>query len=82
MFNVAVGIAWQTSIVALPIFLVIQDRTSILVSLAVLAATSLTLKFTWWDKLDELSAPADTGTQEPSEGTVPKTTINLARADT
>jgi len=78
---VAVGIAWQTSIVALPIFMVIQEKTSIIVSLAVLAATSLTLKFTWWDKLDELSAPALTDVPELSPGIVPNASINLAGTD-
>ncbi|HUI09418.1 MAG TPA: sodium:solute symporter family protein [Bacteroidota bacterium] len=55
MFNVAVGTAWQTSLVALPIFIVIHETASTLVALAVLAATSVTLKYTWWDTLDEAS---------------------------
>jgi SSS family solute:Na+ symporter len=55
MFNVAVGIAWQTSLVALPIFLVIHETTSVFVSLAVLVVTSVILKFTWWSRLDEAS---------------------------
>ncbi len=55
MFNVVVGTAWQTTLVALPIFIVIHETTSMLVTLGVLAATSLILKFTWWNKLDEIS---------------------------
>ncbi len=56
MFNVLVGIVWQTSIVTTPIFLVIQEPVSLAISVSVLAVTSVTLKFSWWNKLDELSA--------------------------
>ncbi|HTR98112.1 MAG TPA: sodium:solute symporter, partial [Bacteroidota bacterium] len=59
MFNVAVGVAWQTSLVALPVFLVIREMTSAEVTLAVLLATSVTLKFSWWDTLDEASRDDD-----------------------
>ena len=55
MFNVVVGTAWQTTLVALPIFIVIHETTSMLVTLGVLAVTSLILKFNWWNKLDEIS---------------------------
>jgi SSS family solute:Na+ symporter len=59
MFNVAVGIAWQTSLVALPIFIVIHGTRSMLIALGVAVCTSATLKFTWWDRLDA-SAESDT----------------------
>jgi len=55
MFNVVVGTAWQTTLVALPIFIVIHETISMLVTLGVLAVTSLILKFNWWNKLDEIS---------------------------
>jgi solute:Na+ symporter, SSS family len=55
MFNVVVGIAWQTSLVALPIYLIIKESTSFLVTLAITVTTSIILKFTWWDKLDQLT---------------------------
>ena len=58
MFNVAVGIVWQTSLVVLPIYLVIHETTSMLVSLAIVLVTSAILKFSWWDKLDEASTIA------------------------
>jgi len=51
VFNVAVGLVWQTSMVTLPIFLVIQQYGRMWLSLAVFAATSLVLKFTWYDRL-------------------------------
>ncbi|HUI63844.1 MAG TPA: sodium:solute symporter family protein [Bacteroidota bacterium] len=59
MFNVAIGVAWQTSLVALPIFIVIHETASMGIALTVLVATSLTLKFTWWDKLDAASMTDD-----------------------
>ncbi|MBI5386868.1 MAG: Na+:solute symporter [Verrucomicrobia bacterium] len=51
MFNVAVGLVWQTSLVTSPIYLVIQHWREMWISLAVCAVTSLILKFTWYDKL-------------------------------
>lgn len=51
VFNLAVGIVWQVSMVALPIYLVIRDTDKMLISLAVFVVTSAILKFTWYDKL-------------------------------
>ena len=53
--NVVVGTAWQTTLVALPIFIVIHETTSMLVTLGVLVVTSVILKLNWWNKLDEIS---------------------------
>lgn len=53
MFNVAVGIIWQTSLVALPIYLVIQEKMSVLYAGLVLLVTSWVLKKNWYDKLEE-----------------------------
>ena len=53
MFNVAVGIVWQVSIVTMPIALVTQQHTILLIAAIVTALTSLVLKFSWWNKLDE-----------------------------
>ncbi|MCA8902591.1 MAG: Na+:solute symporter [Hyphomonas sp.] len=49
--NVAVGIVWQTSLVAMPIFLVIRHVPGTLAALAIIAATSVYLKFNWYDRL-------------------------------
>jgi hypothetical protein len=54
-FNVIVGIVWQTSLVALPIYTVIQETVPMLVTAALLLITSTVLKFSWWNKLDEAS---------------------------
>jgi Na+/proline symporter len=71
-FNVAVGVIWQTSLVALPIYLVIHETTLMLATLGVTVATSLILKFTWWDKLDVLAGPpAASPQQTPAAGRVP-----------
>ncbi|HUU17282.1 MAG TPA: sodium:solute symporter family protein [Sedimentisphaerales bacterium] len=50
-FNVIVGIIWQTSLVALPIYVVIQRPQGILGALLVLAATTAILKKSWFDRL-------------------------------
>ncbi len=51
MFNVAVGIAWQTGLTAAPIFLVIRDYPKMWLALGVVAACSVVLKFNWLDRL-------------------------------
>ncbi|HEX5472964.1 MAG TPA: sodium:solute symporter family protein [Lacipirellulaceae bacterium] len=51
MFNVLVGIVWQTSFVALPIYLVIRYWNAVLVCLVTIAVTSAVLKRTWYDRL-------------------------------
>lgn len=68
-FNLAVGLVWQTSMVALPIYLVIQQWPRLWLSLGILVATSLILKFTWYDHLgpgemylEPSAPPADQGT--------------------
>jgi Na+/proline symporter len=54
MFNVVVGISWQTSLVALPIYIVIRNTSAAMAALAVAAVTSLVLKFSWYDHLREM----------------------------
>jgi solute:Na+ symporter, SSS family len=51
LFNIVVGLVWQTSLVTSPIYLVLQHWTELWISLGVCAVTSLILKFTWYDKL-------------------------------
>jgi len=50
-FNVIIGICWQVSLVALPIYVVIQKFTSAIECFAIILATSIILKFTWYDHL-------------------------------
>lgn len=55
--NVAVGIVWQTALVAMPIFLVIRHWPGFFLSLLIVAATSVFLKRNWYDRLRDY--PAD-----------------------
>ena len=65
MFNVLVGIIWQITLMATPVFLVIREYKSLAVCIVILVVTSLLLKLNWWDKLEatygeraELKIPA------------------------
>ncbi len=66
MFNVVVGISWQVALVALPIYIVIQSYRRAAIAAAVVAATSVILKFTWYDHLRkqevEMAANAELST--------------------
>ena len=54
MFNVVVGIAWQTSLIALPIYVVIRRYDIATIALAVVLVTSIALKFVWYDHLTDM----------------------------
>ena len=51
MFNVFIGIIWQTCLVIFPIYLVLLKIVPFAVSLAIVVICSLILKKTWFDKL-------------------------------
>ncbi|HCO96591.1 MAG TPA: sodium:solute symporter [Phycisphaerales bacterium] len=51
LFNVIIGIIWQVTLVALPVYIVIQQPRGIAGALAVLVATTLILKKSWYDRL-------------------------------
>src|SRR5690606_19501548 len=51
MFNIAVGIVLQSSLVALPIFFVIQEFYSVAITLAIVLFAALILWQTWYKKL-------------------------------
>ncbi len=59
MFNCIIGIIWQSSMILLPIFLVVRDYNKTWVTLAVFLLSSLILKFTWLDKVKHLETSAD-----------------------
>ena len=52
MFNIFIGIIWQITLMATPIFLVIREYNSLVVSIGVLVITSVILKLNWWNKLE------------------------------
>ncbi len=51
VFNIVIGTIWQTSLVVLPICLVIRESKGMVISLIVLAVTSVVLKKSWYDRL-------------------------------
>jgi Na+/proline symporter len=59
MFNIVVGIAWQISLVALPLYIVLQEWQRVAIALAVTLGTSAILKFTWYDHLAEREVETD-----------------------
>ncbi len=52
-FNVLIGMIWQVSLVLFPIYLILQEKRGILAALSVVIVTSLVLKKTWMDHLDD-----------------------------
>jgi solute:Na+ symporter, SSS family len=58
-FNIAVGIIWQISLVALPLYVVIQEWDRVAMTLGVVLVTSLILKLTWYDHLAEREVETD-----------------------
>jgi solute:Na+ symporter, SSS family len=53
MFNIAIGIIWQTGLVIMPIYLVIREKFALGVTIAILAVTTYILKKSWWDRLKD-----------------------------
>tara|TARA_R110002050_G_scaffold204522_4_gene340165 strand:- start:87294 stop:89171 length:1878 start_codon:yes stop_codon:yes gene_type:complete len=54
MLNCAIGIVWQSSMIVLPIFLLIRDYPKTIISLVVFIGTSIILKYTWLDKVRKI----------------------------
>ena len=53
MFNIAVGVVWQITLMAAPVYLVIRDWSGLIISMVIMIVTSIILKVNWWDKLEE-----------------------------
>ena len=51
--NVLVGIAWQMTLVIMPIYLLTYMFNALLLSFAIFIACSIILKLNWYDKLQE-----------------------------
>jgi Na+/proline symporter len=69
MFNIVVGIAWQSALVMIPIFLVIRKFEACLAALAVAVVGSVILKFTWYDNLEARETLAATKAPLPAQRT-------------
>jgi Na+/proline symporter len=54
VFNIAVGMIWQVTLVALPIYIVTWRLKHAALAAVIVAATSIILKYTWYDHLKEL----------------------------
>ncbi|WP_044210533.1 sodium:solute symporter family protein [Flammeovirga sp. OC4] len=53
MFNVVIGIVWQSMLTLLPLYIVIKEEMGIASTAAILIITTLILKKNWYDKLPE-----------------------------
>ncbi|HNX67769.1 MAG TPA: sodium:solute symporter, partial [Bacteroidales bacterium] len=53
MFNVVTGIVWQIALMAFPVFLIIREWKSFTIAIAIAVATTIVLKFSWWDRLKD-----------------------------
>lgn len=53
MFNVAVGIVLQTSLVALPIYIIMKNWLAVAITLSLLVCSAITLKINWYNKLED-----------------------------
>ncbi|MEM6348692.1 MAG: sodium:solute symporter family protein [Bacteroidota bacterium] len=51
--NVIVGIIWQTSLTAAPIFMIIKQFERMCIALLITAICTLILKYNWYDKLED-----------------------------
>ncbi len=65
MFNIVVGIAWQTALVALPVYIVIRKSSAAWIAFAVVAVTTVVLKFTWYNHLRKLEG--ESGGEVPTQ---------------
>jgi hypothetical protein len=52
-FNIIIGILWQTSLVALPMYFIFHEFTAGVITLAIAITLTFILKKTWYDKLHE-----------------------------
>ncbi len=53
MFNVAIGIIWQLALIALPVYIIIQDTFPIWITVGIILVCSYLLKKNWYDKLED-----------------------------
>jgi len=53
MFNVVVGIIWQTCLTVVPVYIIIREQLPLITSILILLITTFILKKNWYDKLKE-----------------------------
>ncbi|PCE63624.1 sodium:solute symporter family protein [Sediminicola luteus] len=55
MMNCGIGMIWQSSMIVLPIYLLIRDYPKMWISLTVFLITTIILKYTWLDKTRKIT---------------------------
>jgi len=55
MMNCLIGIIWQSSMILMPIFLIVRDYPKTISTTIVFIITSVILKFTWLDRVKNIS---------------------------
>ncbi|MDH6534495.1 sodium:solute symporter [Parabacteroides sp. 52] len=53
MFNIAVGILWQSCLTIIPMYIVIKEGFPLFTSILILGITTLILKKNWYDKMNK-----------------------------
>jgi SSS family solute:Na+ symporter len=74
VFNIVVGIVWQTSLTATGIFVVLQDWRWLALCVGLVAVTSAVLKVTWYDRIEDYPEDLDPELAEargPGSGALP-----------
>lgn len=54
MFNVVIGVIGQTLLVVIPLYIILHEHISLMVSLIILVVCVVILKRYWWDKMNEV----------------------------
>jgi len=67
MFNVVVGIVWQTALTATGIFIVLRDVRALAVSVLLVLVSAVILKVNWYDRLEDYPADLQLGDGRQAE---------------
>lgn len=59
--NVLVGTVWQTALVAMPIYVVIREKSAALTCMATVLVAAVFLKKNWYDRMERAAEPVSTG---------------------
>jgi solute:Na+ symporter, SSS family len=74
VFNIVIGMIWQISLVVLPMYIVTWRLRYAALTLGIIVATSLILKFTWYNHLKDLEhIDQYSGPAKPVQEAVPTT---------
>jgi hypothetical protein len=67
VLNIVIGMIWQVTLVALPMYIVTWELSRAAWALAIVAFTSIILKFTWYDHLKDLEHINQYGSESAKE---------------